>query len=769
MRARPAGNENPELPTGEIEVVADEVEVLSQADPLPFPVEGSAEVSEDVRLKYRYLDIRRDDTARALRIRSQAAYLLSDVMREHRFVNVETPYLTRSTPEGARDFLVPVRLRPGNWYALPQSPQLFKQLLMVGGLERYYQLARCFRDEDFRKDRQPEFTQIDIEMSFVTRDDVIAVAEDIVARLWSELAGYQVPTPLPRMTYSDAMARYGSDKPDLRFGVELTDLTEYFAGTEFRVFQAEYVGAVVMPGGAAQSRRELDGWQEWARSRGARGLAYALIGPDGEITGPVAKNLSEAERSGLAAAVGAAPGDAVFFAAGTAKAARELLGAARLEIGQKCGLIDESAWSFLWVVDAPMFEEDGAGGWTSVHHPFTAPLPEWADKFTAEPGGALADAYDIVCNGYEIGGGSIRIHKSAMQQAVFDVIGLSPEEARSQFGFLLDAFKYGPPPHGGIAFGWDRVVMLLAGAASIRDVIAFPKAASGLDPLTGAPTPITPAQRREAGIDAPSTPTPTPTPTPTTSPPPPPQPPPHTPPPPHRSLPPHKPHLRARPKGPAHDRGQFWALFAANWPRSWCDCAFGARAAVRGARPAARAQHRSDSVRGLATVIAQIENSEPERKEAPDCVDRVASLVAPLLVGRMRRGPVEFYAQPVLLVEIVEVPVTSALPDPRLSLRGRQPVRAFHAADIAGLQHGQDALVGAAERRRDLATPAHFLAGIHGVTYPVRGGTPPADGPADPRVRVVEAGRGLDEIKHRVLDAGAGREHRRMPGPQDRI
>ena len=501
VRTRPAGNENLDLPTGQIEVVADGVEVLSEAEPLPFPVEGSAEVSEDIRLKYRYLDIRREDTARALRVRSQATYLVNDVMREHRFVNVETPYLTRSTPEGARDFLVPVRLRPGNWYALPQSPQLFKQLLMVGGLERYYQLARCFRDEDFRKDRQPEFTQIDIEMSFVTRDDVIKVAEDVVARLWSELVGYQVPRPLPRMTYAEAMARYGSDKPDLRFGCELTNLTEYFAGTEFRVFQAQYVGAVVMPGGAAQSRRELDGWQEWARSRGARGLAYVLIGPSGEISGPVAKNLSETERSGLAAAVGAAPGDAVFFAAGPAMAARELLGAARLEIGRRGGLIDSSAWSFLWVVDAPMFEEDGSGGWTSVHHPFTAPLPEWADKFVAEPGGALADAYDIVCNGYEIGGGSIRIHKSSMQQAVFDVIGLSAAEARSQFGFLLDAFKYGPPPHGGIAFGWDRVMMLLAGVESIRDVIAFPKAASGLDPLTGAPTPITSEQRREAGID----------------------------------------------------------------------------------------------------------------------------------------------------------------------------------------------------------------------------------------------------------------------------
>src|ERR1700721_1024487 len=410
VRMRPAGNENPELPTGDVEVAADEVEVLSEADPLPFPIEGSAEVSEDIRLKYRYLDIRREDTARALGVRSRAAYLLSDVMREHRFVNVETPYLTRSTPEGARDFLVPVRLRPGNWYALPQSPQLFKQLLMVGGLERYYQLARCFRDEDFRKDRQPEFTQIDIEMSFVTRQDVIDIAEDIVALLWSELIGYQVPRPLPRLTYADAMARYGSGKPDLRVGCELTDLTEYFAGTEFRVFQAPHVGAVVMPGGASQSRRELDQWQEWARSRGARGLAYALISPDGEITGPVAKNLSEAERSGLAGATGAGPGDCVFFGAGPAHATRELLGAARLEIGRARDLIDESAWSFLWVVDAPMFEEDSEGGWTSVHHPFTAPLPEGAEKFVAEPGGALADAYDIVCNGHEIGGRSIPIH-----------------------------------------------------------------------------------------------------------------------------------------------------------------------------------------------------------------------------------------------------------------------------------------------------------------------------------------------------------------------
>ncbi len=502
VRLRPAGNENPELPTGAIEVAVDELEVLSEADPLPFPVEGVAVVSEDVRIKYRYLDIRREETARALRVRSAAAYLLSDVMRDHGFVNVETPYLTRSTPEGARDFLVPVRLRPGNWYALPQSPQLFKQLLMVGGLERYYQLARCFRDEDFRKDRQPEFTQIDLEMSFVTREDVIRVGEAIVSTLWREVTGYEVPLPLPRMTYADAMSRFGSDKPDLRFGVELTDLTSYFAGTEFRVFQAPYVGAVVMPGGAAQTRRELDAWQDWAKARGARGLAYALIAADGSISGPVGKNISDSERQGLAQSVNASPGDCVFFAAGAARPSQELLGAARLEIGNRCDLIDTSQWSFLWVVDAPMFEETSEGGWTAVHHPFTSPLPEWADKFATEPGGALADAYDMVCNGYEIGGGSIRIHKQQMQQQVFDVIGLSPEEARSQFGFLLDAFKYGPPPHGGMAFGWDRVVMLLAGAETIRDVIAFPKAASGADPLTGAPTPITAAQRKEAGVDA---------------------------------------------------------------------------------------------------------------------------------------------------------------------------------------------------------------------------------------------------------------------------
>jgi aspartyl-tRNA synthetase len=507
VRLRPPGNENPELPTGEVEVVAAgpaRLEVLSEAAPLPFQVEGGGELSEDVRLRFRYLDIRRAETAAALRIRSEATYLASEVLRAHGFVYVETPYLTRSTPEGARDFVVPVRLQPGNWYALPQSPQLFKQLLMVGGLERYYQLARCFRDEDFRADRQPEFTQIDLEMSFITRDDVIEVAEDLVGRLWAELASYRVPRPIPRMTYAEAMRRFGSDKPDLRFGCELVDLTSYFGQTAFRVFQAPHVGAVVMPGGGRQSRRELDGWQEWARARGARGLAYVVIGADGSVSesGPVARHLSDTERAGLADAAGAAAGDCIFFAAGAPGQARELLGAARLEIGQRLGLIDPGQWSFLWVVDAPLFEEDGAGGWTSVHHPFTAPLPEWADKFAIEPAVPLADAYDLVLNGTEIAGGSLRIHQASVQQQVFDVIGMAPEEARSQFGFLLDAFQYGPPPHGGIAFGWDRLLMLLARVGSIRDVIAFPKAASGLDPLTGAPTPITPAQRKEAGIDA---------------------------------------------------------------------------------------------------------------------------------------------------------------------------------------------------------------------------------------------------------------------------
>ena len=501
---RPAGNENSSIPTGEIEVDCSKLEVLSEAAPLPFPVDSgdTANISEEVRLKYRYLDLRREAPARNLRLRSQVTASIRQAMSDQGFLEIETPYLTRSTPEGARDFLVPVRLQPGSWYALPQSPQLFKQLLMVAGMEKYYQIARCFRDEDFRADRQPEFTQLDIEMSFVDQSDVLAVAEKVLTKVFKETIGYEIPLPIKHMTYHEAMRRFGSDKPDMRFGNEIVEVTEFFKETTFRVFQAEYVGAVVMPGGASSPRRELDAWQEWAKARGAKGLAYILVGDDGVLGGPVAKNLSEKESAGIAAAVGAKNGDAIFFAAGDIRSSQALLGAARLEIGERCNLINKSAWEFLWVVDAPMFEKTDEGGWTAVHHPFTGPKPEFEKSFEKDPGSALAYAYDIVLNGSEIGGGSIRIHRRDIQQKVFETIGLTKQEAESKFGFLLEAFNYGPPPHGGIALGLDRLCALLAGAESIREVIAFPKTASGGDPLTGAPTPITPAQRKESGIDA---------------------------------------------------------------------------------------------------------------------------------------------------------------------------------------------------------------------------------------------------------------------------
>ena len=504
---RPAGNANANIPTGEIEISCESLTVLSEAAPLPFPVDSGdvSNISEEVRLKYRYLDLRREGPAKNLRVRSKVTSEIRSVMDEEDFLEIETPYLTRSTPEGARDFLVPVRLQPGSWYALPQSPQLFKQLLMVAGMERYYQIARCFRDEDFRADRQPEFTQLDIEMSFVDQEDVLKVAEKILSRVFKKVVSYEIPMPIPRMTYWEAMRRYGSDKPDLRFGNELVDVTEFFKDTTFRVFQSAYTGAVVMPGGAASPRRELDAWQDWAKARGAKGLAYILVQEDGTLAGPVAKNLSEKESAEIAAFVGAKPGDAIFFAAGDRISSLNLLGAVRLEIGKRCNLIDESKWEFLWVVDAPMFEQiDSANpdsGWTAVHHPFTGPKPEFATTFDTDPANALAYAYDIVLNGNEIGGGSIRIHDRAMQARVFRTIGLSQAEAESKFGFLLEAFNYGPPPHGGIALGLDRLCALLTGAESIREVIAFPKTASGGDPLTGAPTPITAPQRKEAGVD----------------------------------------------------------------------------------------------------------------------------------------------------------------------------------------------------------------------------------------------------------------------------
>jgi aspartyl-tRNA synthetase len=519
VASRRAGNDNPDLPTGDIEVVATDVEVLSESETPPFPIAGSdaieSGVDESTRWRYRYLDLRRAGPAQALKTRAQIVSVIRRVMERNGFVDVETPYLTRSTPEGARDFLVPVRLQPGHWYALPQSPQLFKQLLMVAGLERYYQIARCFRDEDFRADRTPEFTQLDIEMSFLDEEDVYALTEELFAELWREVLGVELTTPFPRLTYAEAMRRYGSDKPDLRFELELVDLSAHMQGTEFRVFQAEHVGAVVVPGGADYTRKELDGWQEWARSRGAKGIAWLIVPADGaELRGSITKLEPERLQS-LPEAAGAKPGDAILFAAGPRRTTLELLGALRNAVARQRGLVregpnGETEWQLLWVVEAPMFEPvsddnpavgDNTARWTAVHHPFTAPTPEWEATFQTEPEQALARAYDVVANGMELGGGSIRIHRREMQQRVFDTIGLSRDEAQSKFGFLLEAFSYGPPPHGGIAFGLDRLAATLAGTDAIREVMAFPKASSGGDPLTGAPTPITEQQRKEAGID----------------------------------------------------------------------------------------------------------------------------------------------------------------------------------------------------------------------------------------------------------------------------
>ncbi|CAN5921261.1 aspartate--tRNA ligase [soil metagenome] len=506
VRRRPEGMINDRLGTGEVEVTATSVEVLAPADTPPFPIDDRVEVDEAIRLRYRYLDLRRAPVARVLHLRSQTTAVIREVMETHGFIDVETPLLTRSTPEGARDFLVPSRMRPGEFYALPQSPQLFKQLLMVAGVERYYQIARCFRDEDFRADRQPEFTQLDIEASFIDEEDIYALVEELLSTIWSRVLDVKVDTPFRRMPYAEAMARYGSDKPDLRFDMPLHDLRGVFAGTEVGVFSGALdaggtVVAVCLPGGGQLTRKQFDGWVDFARSRGAKGLAWAVVNDDSTLRSPLAKFMSDRETGDLLTTTGAQPGDAIFFGAGPQNTSRQLMGAVRLALARDNDMIPDDRWEFCWITEPPVFEyNDDEGRWDSVHHPFTAPTDEALATMEDTPGETPARAYDIVLNGLEVGGGSIRINRADVQQRVFALLGIDPQTASDRFGFLLDAFAYGAPPHGGIAFGLDRLVMLLAGEDSIRDVIPFPKTQTGADPLTGAPTSVDADQLRPLGL-----------------------------------------------------------------------------------------------------------------------------------------------------------------------------------------------------------------------------------------------------------------------------
>jgi len=506
VRKRPEGMVNPNLETGEIEVAADRLEILAAADTPPFPIDDRVDVDETMRLRYRYLDMRRAPVAKIVQLRSQVTKVIREVMDAHGFVDVETPLLTRSTPEGARDFLVPSRLRPAEFYALPQSPQLFKQLLMVAGIERYYQIARCFRDEDFRADRQPEFTQLDIEASFIDEEDIIALVEELMQTVWLRLLDIKVATPFARMPYAEAMARYGSDKPDLRFAMELTDLSGVFAGTEVGVFAGalDAGGTVIgvrLPGGGDLTRKQFDGWVDFARSRGAKGLAWGVVTDDVGLRSPLAKFMSERETSALLAASEAQAGDAIFFGAGPVRATQQLMGALRLELGRANDMIPEDRWEFVWITEPPVFEwSEDQQRWDAVHHPFTAPTEDGLARMEDAPGEVPARAYDLVLNGLEIGGGSIRINRADVQQRVFALLGFDEEQARERFGFLLDAFAYGAPPHGGIAFGLDRMVMLLAGQDSIRDVIPFPKTQTGADVMTGAPSAIDEPQLRALGL-----------------------------------------------------------------------------------------------------------------------------------------------------------------------------------------------------------------------------------------------------------------------------
>jgi aspartyl-tRNA synthetase len=504
--SREAGTINENLKTGKIEVQAEKVTIINEAKTPPFMISDKTDASEDVRLKYRYLDFRRPVIFETLKMRHQVTKQIRDFLDSEGFLDIETPILTKSTPEGARDYLVPSRVHPGEFYALPQSPQLFKQLLMVGGVERYYQIARCFRDEDLRADRQPEFTQIDIETSFLSQEDIMGMMETMMSKLMKEVKGVDIPTAFPRMTYDEAMSRYGSDKPDTRFGLELVDLSEIVKDSGFKVFAAAVanggqVKAINIKGAAEKySRKDIDALTEFVAVYGAKGLAWLKVDAEG-LKGPIAKFFSEEDVQALTASLEASEGDLLLFVADKKSVVADSLGALRSKLGKELNLIDQSVFNFLWVTDWPLLEYDEEEGrYYAAHHPFTMPFREDLELLDSDPGKVRAQAYDLVLNGYELGGGSLRIFERDIQEKMFSILGFTPEEAKEQFGFLLNAFEYGTPPHGGIALGLDRLVMLLAGSTNLRDTIAFPKTASASCLLTNAPGEVSEAQLKELNL-----------------------------------------------------------------------------------------------------------------------------------------------------------------------------------------------------------------------------------------------------------------------------
>lgn len=497
---------NEKIPTGTVEVHVEKITILNTSKPLPFQIEENTDASEDVRLRYRYLDLRRPDMQRTFKLRHETTKLIRNFLDEQDFLEIETPMLTKSTPEGARDYLVPSRVHHGEFYALPQSPQLFKQLLMVSGFERYYQIVRCFRDEDLRADRQPEFTQVDIETSFMDREDLLAMMENMMAKIMKETKGIEIETPFPRLTYDDAMNRYGSDKPDTRFGLELVELTDIVKDSQFKVFTNAIKNGGIVKGlnvkGVADkmSRKEIDDLAGFVAVYGAKGLAWLKVEED-ELKGPIAKFFNEEETKNLREALNAEPGDLLFFGADKKEIVFDSLGALRLKFGKDLGLIDESKFNFVWIVDFPLVEYDeDEKRYVALHHPFTSPKREDISLLETDPASVRAEAYDLVLNGYELGGGSMRIYERDVQEKMFKALGFSEEEAKEQFGFLLDAFEYGTPPHGGIALGLDRLIMLLAGRSNLRDTIAFPKTQSASCLLTNAPSEVSEAQLKELNL-----------------------------------------------------------------------------------------------------------------------------------------------------------------------------------------------------------------------------------------------------------------------------